>query len=61
MNAAVGGRLLVNAVVTALGLAVLILVFIQAGAHLNPSSPQQTGSRAAAPRADMAWARPPPS
>ena len=38
-------RLLVNSTVTAMGLAVLILVFIQAGGgHFNRSSPQRTGS-----------------
>jgi hypothetical protein len=55
-------RLLVSSLVTALGLAVLILVFIQAGARISTrSSPPPTGCWGAAPRAATAWARPPRS
>jgi glycerol uptake facilitator-like aquaporin len=55
-------RLLVNSVVTALGLAVLIVVFIQAGgAHFNPVvTARRTGCWAAVPRAATASAWPPP-
>lgn len=52
-------RLLVNSLVTAMGLAVLILVFIQPGEHTSTrSSPPPTGSWAAALPGVTASARP---
>ena len=49
-------QLLASSLVTALGLAVLIVVLIPAGARTSTRlSPRRTGSRAAAPRTAMAW------
>jgi hypothetical protein len=57
-----GLQLLVNSLVTALGLAVLILIFAPAGAPTSTrSSPPQTGCWAGAPRIATASARPPRS
>jgi hypothetical protein len=56
-------RLLVSSVVTALGLAVLIVVFIQAAERISArSSPPRTGcwgAGAAPARQDKVWARDP--